>query len=214
MPSASGRIAHISKWSSLIAVPAAVGVIVSLAVRPAVARAQTWWELRHQRDVLAENWTALTSSGSELGAADGEPVVEFSDYQCPYCRRADSLLEPLFAGRRLRVVYHHLPLSIHPAADGAARAALCAERQNRFRDMHHLLMSTTAWQEDGDWTGIAQQSRVPDIRAFALCLHDPATDRRLAVDGQFAAKLKVRGTPTFYRYSGPLRVESMLSTLR
>ena len=88
-----------------------------------------------------------TEGFHSLGPADAPiTIVEFSDFQCPYCRRwHDETYEPLLAAYpgQIRIVYRHLPLeSIHPDAFPAAEAAMCAGEQNVFWQYHDKLFSS------------------------------------------------------------------------
>jgi protein-disulfide isomerase len=88
--------------------------------------------------------------------------------------------------------------TLHPAAEGAARAAICAEDQGSFRTMHHYLMSTKAWQSDRDWMQAARASGIRDTSQFRQCLTAKSTQNRLDADGHLAKELRAIGTPTFY----------------
>lgn len=90
-------------------------------------------ESRRIHAVLSREWPELASTGSSLGGTSGVTLVEFSDYECPFCRRTDQAIDSALRRGAFRVVMHHFPIvSIHPAAEGAARAAICAEQQGRF----------------------------------------------------------------------------------
>lgn len=103
---------------------------------------RTWWHevraTRAQRAAFLRSEPDLQRLGQRLGALEGRlPLYEFSDYQCPYCRQAESILASLVDSVTGVVrVYLHLPLSSHPAAFGAAVAAECAGEQGVFRQMH------------------------------------------------------------------------------
>ncbi len=162
-----------------------------------------WRENREVRRVLAAEWPLLTDTDGQWGAREGRIVaVEFSDYECPYCRLAHVELKGLLARAPYRVVYRHFPLPSHPAARGAARAAICAGTQGRFSEMHDRLFETTDWQRDTNWTREAVGAGVRDIEEFHRCLGRPGTMARLAQDEALARKLGVTGTPTFFTPSG------------
>jgi protein-disulfide isomerase len=79
------------------------------------------------------------------GPGDAPLVVEYADFECPFC----AVLEHRLAGRRLRVVFRHFPVrSSHPRAWAAACAAEAAARQDRFWEMHDLLFADQARLED------------------------------------------------------------------
>src|SRR6185295_9779665 len=88
-----------------------------------------------------------TNNSYSIGPADAPiTLVEFSDYQCPFCRRWHAeVYEPLLAAfpGKIRLVYRNLPLtSIHPDAFSAAEAAMCAGEQDFFLPYHEKLFSS------------------------------------------------------------------------
>src|SRR5262249_22720056 len=86
---------------------------------------------------------AVGASGAVRGRADAPiTIVEFGDFQCPYCQQEEATLRSVmtkFEGK-VRLVFRHLPLTkVHPNAMIAAQAAVCADRQGRFWEMHDAL---------------------------------------------------------------------------
>ena len=144
-------------------------------------------------------WDTLVAAGARLDA--GSPpvrIVEFSDYQCPFCKQEHFVLSALLDSvPTLGIAYRHLPNDRHPAARGAALAAICAERQGHFREMHSSLFETIEWQTDTNWISLAKSAGIPDIGGFAVCLSDPSTSRRLEQDLRLAEQLGITGTPEF-----------------
>ncbi len=126
-------------------------------------------------------------------------VVEFADFQCPYCRNEEPIVADLVAayGSDLRVVYKHLlaPPSVHPHAQAAAVAAECAHDQGKFWELHDLLF-TTALDEA---TLVADAQQVPglDLAAWQACREAAAPPAQLAADAALAARMRVNATPTF-----------------
>ncbi|HXF83923.1 MAG TPA: DsbA family protein [Anaerolineales bacterium] len=127
-------------------------------------------------------------------------IVEFSDYQCPYCRRwHQEVFEPLFAAYpgKIRLVYRHLPLtSIHPDAFSAAEAAMCAGEQNAYWQFHDMLF-------DGEMLGSAvyiQYARELGLNmdVFESCMRERRYQSAVQADVDFAINLGVRSTPTFF----------------
>ncbi len=136
----------------------------------------------------------------QRGPADAwVTVVEFGDFECPYCRMEEPVLGDLAAiyGADLRLVWKHFPLTgIHPHAQAAAVAAECANAQGRFWEMHDLLLATAL----DDATLLADAGQVPglDVAAWQACLGTAAPADRVAADVALGASLGVGGTPTFY----------------
>jgi protein-disulfide isomerase len=158
-------------------------------------------EVQQRRAVkgrLAAVWRAIERR-PQLSSSQGSSValVEFSDYQCSYCRGMAFSLDSLATASGLRIAIVHLPLASHPRAEGAARASICAARQGRFPDMHHYLLTTLEWERTGNWVGAAMSVGGIDTALFAACLHDSVTTAHLAEDLALAKALGVSGTPTF-----------------
>jgi protein-disulfide isomerase len=160
---------------------------------------EEWRARRNLETAVREAWPSLSVSGQRLDRGVG-PVrlIEIADYQCPYCRKQHPILESLLdADSSIGVVLLHMPLSIHPAAPGAARASLCAAAQGRFRAMNKRLYEESQWMSDTNWTREAIASEVPDTSLFHRCLADPATQAALDSQSVLADRLGATGTPTF-----------------
>jgi protein-disulfide isomerase len=136
-----------------------------------------------------------------IGPADAPiTIVEFSDYQCPYCRRWHlQVYQPLLNAYpgKIRLVYRHLPLtSIHPQAFSAAEAVMCAGEQNAYWQFHEKLFSSDALG-GSVYTRYAQDLDL-DMDIFEACLTGRRYQEAVQADLDFAVKLGVRSTPTFF----------------
>ncbi len=182
---------------------AVLGMAAYVAAGPVARRVARYKAERVERRTIARLWDEL-ATGAGGGAGPGDVVlVEFSDYECPFCRQAHGRLTALREEYpHLWIVYHHLPLPIHPQAEPAARAAICADVQDQFEVMHEWLFETSNWQVAPDWRAIARTVKVHDVERFLACLRSHATDDQLARDRRLAAELGISGTPTFVRRSG------------
>jgi protein-disulfide isomerase len=136
-------------------------------------------------------------------------IIEFSDFQCPYCKRhvddtQPALDEKYVDSGKVLWVFKHFPLNIHPQAPAAGIAAECAAEQGQFWEMHHLLFADPeAWSiEDPSpvFTDLAGQLAL-DVDAFSACLVDPEMAARVDSDMNEGAPY-VRGTPTFIIING------------
>lgn len=156
------------------------------------------------RRTIRDTWPQLLATGGRLYYHPKRPlIVEFGDYECPYCRRAHRQLDSLLVAFRAGLLYLHFPLSrIHPTAEMAARASICAEQQNKFETMHRRLLETDAWRTNPDWIAEAVAAGIPDTNRFRRCLGEEATAARLARDRALAERLGVQGTPTFVSPAG------------
>jgi protein-disulfide isomerase len=143
---------------------------------------------------------ALSSTRS-LGSANAPvTMLEFTDYECVFCRKFNAEILPTLhkdyvATGKLRIVSCNLPLRAHLNAVPAARAALCADEQGKFWAMRELLFTTS----DLSPTGIlatAEQAAL-DLGRFRSCLASNRVDVTLRTDQMQAASIGIDGTPTF-----------------
>lgn len=142
-----------------------------------------------------------TENAYSLGPADAPiTLVEFSDYQCPFCRRwHDEVYEPLLAAYpgKIRLVYRHLPLtSIHPDAFSAAEAAMCAGEQDAYWQYHDKLFSSESLG-NAVYLQYAQDLGL-NMQTFEACLTDHKYQKTIEDDSNFAIDLGIRSTPTFF----------------
>lgn len=142
-----------------------------------------------------------TENAYAIGPADAPiTIVEFSDYQCPFCRRwHDEVYEPLLAAYpgQIRMVYRHLPLtSIHPDAMSAAEAAMCAGEQDAYWPFHEKLFSSETLGS-GTYLQYAQDLKL-NMATFESCLSGRKYQQAVQADSDFAINLGVRSTPTFF----------------
>ncbi len=137
-----------------------------------------------------------------LGQTDAPvTMVEFTDYQCPYCKRFhDStfkkLQEKYIETGKLRYVSMDLPLSFHQQARPAAHAARCAADQDRFWQMRKTLFSNSRALGKDALVGYAGDLSL-DTDAFQACLEDKRHERRINRDIKIARGAGFTGTPSF-----------------
>ena len=147
-------------------------------------------------------------------------LVEYGDFECPFCARATGAAREVrqMLGDQLRYVFRHLPLSdVHPHAELAARAAVSADRQGRFWEMHDLLFAHQDKLELEDLIGYAAKLEL-DVDRFMDDLNSPEVDSRVRSDVASAEASGARGTPTFFvgdrRHTGPWDAETIALELR
>jgi peroxiredoxin len=127
-------------------------------------------------------------------------LVEYGDYECPYCGAAYPIVKELqkLLGQQLRFVYRHFPLSsVHPHARHAAEAAEAAAAQGKFWDMHDLLFEHQKMLDEDHLAQYAKPLNL-DIERFQreLALHVYA--HRVSEDAESGRHSRVSGTPTFF----------------
>ncbi|MGZ6071816.1 MAG: DsbA family protein, partial [Myxococcaceae bacterium] len=126
-------------------------------------------------------------------------IVEWSDFQCPYCARSAPLVEQIRQAypKDVRFVFRNYPLPMHPDAPLAARAGVAAQAQGKFWQMHDWM---NAHQHELDRASLekAATSLGMDLARFKAALDSPATEARVAADMQAAQGVGVSATPTFF----------------
>ena len=163
-------------------------------------------------------WQRYANVGHRLGPETAAvTIIEFGDYQCPYCRESEAHLKAILSkyGNDVSLVYRHFPLPGHGSAYPAARAAECAGQQGRFWEFHELLYSTQSWIENTSEAGLAElaeQAGVVSLEEFSDCLAGREIDERVDADVAAGRGLGIRGTPTFL-VNGELHV-GVLDSLR
>jgi protein-disulfide isomerase len=150
--------------------------------------------------------TALTEPVDEerdhvQGAADAAvTLVEYGDYECPYCGAAYPIVKEIQArmGDRLRFVFRNFPITTsHPHAEQAAESAEAAAAQERFWEMHDLLYENQRRLEDDDLRAYAEQLGL-DVERFGSELAEHVHAARVREDFMSGVRSGVNGTPTFY----------------
>jgi len=145
-------------------------------------------------DIPTDNFYAL-------GPADAPiTIVEFSDYECPFCRRWHAeVYRPLLAAYpgKIRLVYRNLPLtSIHPDALAAAEAAMCAGEQDVYWKYHDKLFSSESLG-NSVYLQYAQDLGL-NMSTFEACLNNHKYQKAIETDSDFAINLGISSTPTFF----------------
>ncbi len=126
-------------------------------------------------------------------------IVEFSDYQCPYCGRAEATVGEVLKkyGDKIRLVYRDYPLSFHQNAQTAAEASECAEEQGKFWEMHSAMFANQAKLTVNDLVETAGGLGVNKDK-FKACLDSGKYKAEVQKDFEDGQKYGVSGTPTFF----------------
>jgi protein-disulfide isomerase len=160
-----------------------------------------------------------TQSSTKSAKQSKTVLVEFSDFQCPYCAAASGTLKEFLAkrGNEVTLVYKHFPLtSIHPQALPAAKAAWAAGRQGKFWQFHDALfgqqkkLSEAFYQETAKSLGL-------DVARFNRDRTSKEAESAIAKDVELADKLGIDGTPFFVMngrvFSGAVELADLEATL-
>src|SRR6185503_6901523 len=148
----------------------------------------------------------ISDSGPSKGGRDAPVlIVEFSDFQCPYCKQATSTLKQVLQsyGERVRLVFKHTPLPIHAGAFKAAQAAVCADKQGKFWEYHDRLFSSNVLSTDALRKQAAELGL--EINEFNACLDSEASRAAVLKDMKEARQADIQGTPSFVISGSVLR---------
>ncbi|HEY4446278.1 MAG TPA: thioredoxin domain-containing protein [Steroidobacteraceae bacterium] len=146
-----------------------------------------------------------------IGPARGQrtasvTIVEFGDFQCPYCKESESSLRALMDRypQDVRVVFRQLPLTqIHPNAKLAAEAAICADRQGKFWEMHDAMYEDQSALNLDSLKSTATRLGL-NADHFSTCIADGSASGSLDLDAKAAAELGLAGTPYFFINGRPI----------
>ena len=132
-------------------------------------------------------------------------LVVFSDFECPWCGKLEPVLADLLAQNpnKLRIIFKHLPLPMHPQAEPAALAAIAAQRQDKFWEMHDALFQTVNWtpttiDETAQRIGL-------NMEKFRADMASQDIQMQLAKDKSDAQAAEVTATPSMFINGRPVR---------
>jgi Na+/H+ antiporter NhaA len=205
--------------AALLASGVATGVFRAIRHMPAAVRAR---QLAGTADDLLDLAEEVDPERDHVRGPDDAPVtlVEYGDYQCPYCGQAEVAIRELLVefGDDLRYVWRHLPLNdVHPNAQMAAEAAEAAASQGAFWEMNDKLLSSQDALAPRDLAGYAADLGL-DVQRFWDELRAREHEPRVAEDVASADASGVAGTPSFFvngsRYDGAYDVETLSRVVR
>ena len=145
---------------------------------------------------------AVNTKGSPAkggGANAAVTLVEFSDFQCPFCSRVTGTLDQIEEayGDKVRIVFKHLPLRMHSRAPMAHAASEAANSQGKFWEMHDLIFENQRDLSEAAYLRYAGQIGM-DVDQFKKDMVSASVKARVDADAAEAAKLGVTGTPGFF----------------
>ncbi|MBN2342867.1 MAG: thioredoxin domain-containing protein [Deltaproteobacteria bacterium] len=126
-------------------------------------------------------------------------IIVFSDFQCPFCKKAARELQRLLRAHpnRLKVYFKHFPLDYHPYSQMAAQAAEAARLQGKFWEMHDLLYGHAEELTDDIFSELAEEIGL-NIEQFNTDLTSEKVIAKVLLDKADGEKLGVNGTPYFF----------------
>jgi glutaredoxin len=168
------------------------------------AEIEELFSLRYGREHAQE----IDTAGHPVRGSPMAPItiVEFSDFECPYCGAAHPTLRRVLREweGRVKMVFMHYPLEGHVRAMPASRAAIAAMRQGKFWEMHDLLFENQETLEDEDLDRYAVQLGL-DMERFHTDMAAAETQRMIDRDKAIGRQVGVEGTPSLYVNGRPFR---------
>jgi protein-disulfide isomerase len=140
------------------------------------------------------------ANGPSKGPASAPiEIIEFSDFQCPFCQRANPTVTQVLQtyGDRIHFVYRHFPLSNHPNAKPAAEASQCAAEQGKFWPYHDKLFANPSKLSDADLKTHAAEIGA-DTAKFNACVDSHKYRAQVDADARAGEEAGVNGTPAFF----------------
>ena len=133
-------------------------------------------------------------------------IVQFSDFQCPYCSRVEPTISELEKdyGKDVRIVWKNNPLPFHQNAMPAAKAAMAAAAQGKFWEMHDKIFADQAHLDEATYEKYAQELGL-NMSKFKAALSDAKIEEEIKADQALALRFGVQGTPGFFINGRPLR---------
>jgi len=202
MSAAFDRISSLGLTLAALAI-AAVVVHKEFTVSPAAAQ-------KSAPPTYLPDWTSLLASGRVIGNANAPvKVIEFGDFECPFCRISDSLYRKVSKkfGDRVALIFIHYPLRTHKFATLAAYASECAAAQGRFAALHDKLYDEQDSLGLKSWGTFANEAAVPDTVLFNQCLKGSAGMPNVQTGLAAGNRIQVHATPTVlingWRFSLP-----------
>jgi protein-disulfide isomerase len=147
-----------------------------------------------------KRYTVNTMGSPAKGGDDAKAViVEFSDFQCPFCARVSPTMERIQEeyGDEVRIVFKHLPLRMHSKAPAAHAAAEAAHRQGKFWEMHDRIFANQSSMSPEKYAEYAGEIGL-DVERFEKDVASADVKKKVDGDAAEAGRLGVTGTPAFF----------------
>jgi protein-disulfide isomerase len=184
--------------------------MILIVVAAIIALSYMLWEIQQNPPIVAKESTGLQATTRYEVSADNDPsigpadaqitIIEFSDFECPYCTKWHNEVWPRIQEEypdQVRLVYRDFPLNIHSSATLAAEAANCAGEQGAYWEYHDALfraehgLGQSAFKEYAQELGLVETD-------FNQCLDSHRYQEEVQADFNYAVQLGVKSTPTFF----------------
>jgi protein-disulfide isomerase len=152
-----------------------------------------------QKPFLIPHWRDDLGTGVHIGPARAPvELIEFADFECPYCGDFHKKIKALRERypTQVALTYVHFPLPMHRFAIPAARVAECAGEQGRFEAIYNQLFEGQESFGLKPWSDYATAAGVPDLGQFDACIKKTGPIPRVEEGRQLGTEIDVQGTPT------------------
>jgi protein-disulfide isomerase len=212
--------AKLGALASVVLAPLVAWLVLRVVRRlPSSVRAR---QLARTSEDILDLSEDVNPARDHIRGPDDAPVtlVEYGDFECPYCGQAEGAIRDLLAsfGDEVRYVWRHLPLNdVHPHAQLAAEASEAAAKQGRFWEMHDLLLRHQGDLRPSDLSAYAEELGL-DGERLLRDLHERKHEPRVSEDVASADESGVTGTPSFFvngrRHYGAYDIATLTETVR
>jgi protein-disulfide isomerase len=172
-----------------------------LATQVRLGKTRTQVEASYRTRFAADKVIQIEIGDSPTKGPADAPItlIEFADFECPACQAAKPVIDKVLEGYigKVRFVYKNYPLSIHPNAELAARAAVAALKQGKFWEMHAKMFEGGGPLERSRLDHIAREIGL-DVKKFSADLDTEAVADRVAQDRKQGDSVDIQGTPTLF----------------
>jgi protein-disulfide isomerase len=126
-------------------------------------------------------------------------IIEFSDFQCPYCKRGRDTMDEMLKAypNDVKVVFKHFPLGFHKEAEPAARATWAAQQQGKFWEYHDVLFNNQDKLGADFYLATARELKLDEAK-FKADMNSEAAAKQVKEDNEIGAKNGIQGTPGFF----------------
>ncbi len=186
------------------------GLLIAIAIPLAIG---------FQKRILPQDLPSTIAEEMKRTGRGKVTVVDFIDFECPFCRMTHAELAPLLEQHKgkVRVVRKHVPLRMHPHAMDAAKAACCGESLGKGDEMADALFAAPPSELTPEGCERLAQAHGLDLDRFRACVKDPATATRIEKDKEAFRDVKGHGLPTIWidttKLEGAQDRETLASTL-
>jgi protein-disulfide isomerase len=149
--------------------------------------------------LVASLGTAVRYFGDSKSSKKKVAVLEYSDFQCPFCKRVQKTLKKLRVEYKdsVQFAYRHFPLPFHKQASSIAEAVECARDQNKFWELQSVIYQKEEVLDVGDILRAADEAGVENMDDFKSCWDGGKYKARVQNDLKEGAQMGIQGTPTF-----------------